>query len=317
MPPTNGTGNISKARAENDWSALWKPFAEALEELSSSLEHSTVGVAFFDHQLRCLALNRAFAAAWSLPPVRFLGKTLLRSVGPRAKKLNGALSRVRSGGSVRSNFHLTGKPVGPGSDGFRSVNFYPVVGDTGRVRVIAATFGESSTLERHLANLVSQLQLGLPMAMGLLGASFPEVLARSLQSSTRSIRRLRTCLTPRSPLSGLQVEIGLMPLALYLSLTVSTSVSPLVPVVAASAHSAAHPAEPESDPAALLDDPSPRELQVLRLLAIGQSNKEVGLGLGISTRTVETYRARLIRKLGVRSTVELVRYAIRNKVVEA
>lgn len=226
------------------------------------------------------------------------------------------MSRVRSGGSVRFNFHLAGRPFGLGSDGFCSANFYPVVGDTGRVRVIAATFGESSTLERHLANLVSQLQLGLPMAMGLLGVSFPEVLARSLQSSTRSIRRLRTSLTPRSPLSGLQVEIGLMPLALYLSLTGSTSVSPVVPMVAASAHRA-HPAEPEADLAALLDDPSPRELQVLRLLAIGQSNKEVGLGLGISSRTVETYRARLIRKLGVRSTAELVRYAIRNKVVEA
>jgi DNA-binding CsgD family transcriptional regulator len=315
LPRTNGTEGLSKASVQNDWSALWKPFAEALEELTASLEQSTVGVAFFDQQLRCQALNRAFAAAWSLPPSRFLGKTLLRSVGPRAKKLNGALDRVRSRGSVRSNFHLTGKPFGLGSDGLRSVNFYPVADDTGRVRVIAATFGESSTLERHLANLVSQLQLGLPMAMCLLGASFPEVLARSLQSSTRSIRRLRTSLTPRSPLSGLQVEIGLMPLALYLSLTGSRSVSPLVPMVAASGPISPH--EPESDPAALLEDPSPRELQVLRLLAIGQSNKEVGRGLGISTRTVETYRARLIRKLDVHSTAELVRYAIRNKVVEA
>jgi two-component system response regulator NreC len=60
-----------------------------------------------------------------------------------------------------------------------------------------------------------------------------------------------------------------------------------------------------------------REREVVRLLAEGKSNKEVADSLGISLRTAETHRARLLRKLGVSSLADLVRYAIRNGIVEA
>ncbi len=63
--------------------------------------------------------------------------------------------------------------------------------------------------------------------------------------------------------------------------------------------------------------PSPRERQVLYLLAEGKSNKEIGMALDISSRTVEFYRARIMLKLGLHSTAALVRYAIRNNIVEA
>jgi DNA-binding NarL/FixJ family response regulator len=63
--------------------------------------------------------------------------------------------------------------------------------------------------------------------------------------------------------------------------------------------------------------PSPRERQVLYLLSNGKSNKEIGLALDISTRTVEFYRARIMLKLDLHSTAALVRYAIRNNIVEA
>lgn len=63
--------------------------------------------------------------------------------------------------------------------------------------------------------------------------------------------------------------------------------------------------------------PTAREVQVIGLLAQGKSNKESASILNISTRTVESYRARVMRKLEVKSTAELVRYAIREKIVEA
>jgi len=59
-----------------------------------------------------------------------------------------------------------------------------------------------------------------------------------------------------------------------------------------------------------------REREVLQLLAEGQSNKEVASSLGIGVKTAEAHRANLMRKLGVRSISELVRYAIRNRIVE-
>jgi DNA-binding NarL/FixJ family response regulator len=63
--------------------------------------------------------------------------------------------------------------------------------------------------------------------------------------------------------------------------------------------------------------PSPRERQVLRFLADGKSSKEIGSILDISTRTVESYRARIMLKLDLHSTAALVRYAIRTNIVEA
>ena len=58
-----------------------------------------------------------------------------------------------------------------------------------------------------------------------------------------------------------------------------------------------------------------RELEVTRLLAEGKSNKEVATALSITTRTVETHRANIMRKLEINSIVELVHYAVRNKLV--
>ena len=60
-----------------------------------------------------------------------------------------------------------------------------------------------------------------------------------------------------------------------------------------------------------------RERKVLQLLAESNSNKEVAMALGISIRTAETYRARIMNKLNLHSLVHLVRYAIRNGIVQA
>jgi DNA-binding NarL/FixJ family response regulator len=61
---------------------------------------------------------------------------------------------------------------------------------------------------------------------------------------------------------------------------------------------------------------SAREREIVQLLAEGKSNKEVATALGISVRTAETHRASILRKLNLDSVAGLVRYAIRNKIVE-
>ena len=60
-----------------------------------------------------------------------------------------------------------------------------------------------------------------------------------------------------------------------------------------------------------------REREVVQLLAEGKSSKEVATILGISTKTAETHRTNLMRKLNCHSVTELVRYAVRNHLVEA
>jgi two-component system response regulator NreC len=60
-----------------------------------------------------------------------------------------------------------------------------------------------------------------------------------------------------------------------------------------------------------------REREVVRLVAEGKSNKEIGDALGISTRTAESHRAAILRKLKLDSVASLVRYAIRKKLIAA
>ena len=61
---------------------------------------------------------------------------------------------------------------------------------------------------------------------------------------------------------------------------------------------------------------TPREREIVQLLAEGKSNKEVAVALSISVKTAETHRANIMNKLGLHSVTELVRYAVRNKMVE-
>lgn len=66
----------------------------------------------------------------------------------------------------------------------------------------------------------------------------------------------------------------------------------------------------------LTESLSMRELQVLRKLAIGNTNREIAISYNISVKTVDTYRARILKKLSIRNNTELSRYAIQNKLVE-
>jgi len=66
-----------------------------------------------------------------------------------------------------------------------------------------------------------------------------------------------------------------------------------------------------------LDTLSMRELQVLRQLAMGQTNREIADSYHISVKTVDTYRHRLLKKLNLRNNAELSRFAIQNQLIES
>ena len=60
-----------------------------------------------------------------------------------------------------------------------------------------------------------------------------------------------------------------------------------------------------------------REREVVQLLAKGKSNKQIATVLDLSVKTVESHRTSAMRKLGLKSLPDLVRFAIRNRIVEA
>jgi DNA-binding NarL/FixJ family response regulator len=68
----------------------------------------------------------------------------------------------------------------------------------------------------------------------------------------------------------------------------------------------------------LREDPlTPREREVVKLIAEGHTNKQIAKELVISEKTVERHRANVLEKLGMRDRVELTRYAIRQGLIEA
>ena len=93
-----------------------------------------------------------------------------------------------------------------------------------------------------------------------------------------------------------------------------TVVPPFADGAEVAAESVARPAEAARmrPPRTLL---SPRENQVLRLLAHGHSNRQIATRLKLSVKTVETFRARLSKKLRLRGRAALVRYALRTGLV--
>lgn len=65
-----------------------------------------------------------------------------------------------------------------------------------------------------------------------------------------------------------------------------------------------------------LQELTTRERQVVQLLAEGKGNKDVAVALQVSVKTVEAHRSNINRKLSIRTTSDLVRYAVRNSIVE-
>ena len=73
----------------------------------------------------------------------------------------------------------------------------------------------------------------------------------------------------------------------------------------------AKPGEPENQQTRL----SPREREIVQLLAEGRSSKEVAAKLSVSVKTVEAHRSNVMRKLNLHSVAQVVRYAIRNEMI--
>ena len=73
---------------------------------------------------------------------------------------------------------------------------------------------------------------------------------------------------------------------------------------------------PEQSTVTLPTQLTPRELEILKLIAQGHSNTEIGNQLFISARTVDTHRTNLMRKLDVRNIAGLIRFAFKHQLVD-
>jgi DNA-binding NarL/FixJ family response regulator len=257
-----------------------------------------VGVAVLDSRLRYRGINQALASMNGVPVVRHIGRRPFDVFGNAATKVECVIDQVVGSGkpiSLDVTLQLPQRPgVGRWLESFSPVR--DTKGNVTQVVVVVLEVTKRQNLEQSLHHLVGSL-LNTRTTMkdesqltriidGQNQRS--ELLTQSVGLATQCIKEVQVlCEGPR-----VETSMNLSPTD-HLDVNGCTSNKVSAPPLA------------------------PQERRVLQLIADGKNNKEAGALLGISTRTVECYRARLMDKVKIHSLAQLVRFAVRNKIIEA
>ena len=248
-----------------------------------------------------------------------LGKQLRQVFPGGATKLELAFRQVWTTRISLSNFELTA-PLPPSAAPRRwVVNFYPITDESGQVRLVATTFSEVTKgrgVELKLSRLKDKFHSDAGNQSSVLAEEFSALSARTFEIVNRSVALLKGSLSLRFYMSAMRLEAQLLRHALFMPPNPLQESFLFESPIASDAAPTPDSGLPCVDKLAA-SSPSPRERQILCLLTDGKSNKQIASVLAISTRTVECYRARIMLKLDLHSTAALVRYAIRNKIIEA
>ena len=282
--------------------------------LNALFKSSTVGVAICDRQLRFCAINGALASMNGVPAAFHLGKTIHAVLGSAAAKIQPAFERVFATGQPLSNFDVTAELPTRDAVGHWNESYFPIKDDSGRVHqvgVIVLELTKRNELDAallRLTNKLARITATLRSDANALELS-GETSGKSNDAFSRSVGLLESCLSDTRGISQLLHD------ARSLSVAQSSRASSARQVAGPHVQdfAAAHPIEDEVEYPSLL---SSREREVVTLLATGQTNKQIGTKLVISTRTVETHRAKIMLKLDMHSVSELVRYAVRTHLIQ-
>jgi len=282
--------------------------------LNALFKSSTVGVAICDRQLRFCAINGALASMNGVPAAFHLGKTIHAVLGSAAAKIQPAFERVFATGQPLSNFDVTAELPTRDAVGHWNESYFPIKDDSGRVHqvgVIVLELTKRNELDAallRLTNKLARITATLRSDANALELS-GEIRGKSNDAFSRSVGLLESCLSDTRGISQLLHD------ARSLSVAQSPRASRARQVAGQQVQdfAAAHPIENEVEYPSLL---SSREREVVTLLATGQTNKQIGTKLVISTRTVETHRAKIMLKLDMHSVSELVRYAVRTNLIQ-
>jgi PAS domain S-box-containing protein len=267
---------------------------------------SRVGIAVFDEQLRYRSLNDALGAINGLEPEAHVGKRPHELFGNFGAEFESYLKQGFSDGEP-SVFVATGFMPTLAKRGHWINTFVPIKNqshNTTHIFVLVLDVTERRRLEDALFGLTGRLLY--------LKENFRTNLNEILRSGGDYSKRrewelLQSVeLIEMSATDILDVLRLMRPTASFRDYRQSKELSFL----------SGRFFPPVSDVATQSDPLSPREREVLCLLASNQSNKQISARLQISARTVESHRRRVMEKLGLHSLSELVHYAIRHGLVQ-
>ncbi len=293
--------------------ALLDSYHAAGPLLPTLFASSVVGVAVVDRQMRFRAINGALAAMNGLPAPRHLGKKLRHVLGAAAPKVESATDQVLQKGEPVALDLIAELPSRAGI-GHWTESYFPIRDAEARVRAVAVVvleISEKRNWEQPLRQLIANLDhlraalrtelrflsgmSGLPDEHSILLAQALELAQKCIAEGENLCKLALLSPSIKAPQWELPLRQGLEPPS-------GTSSSDI-------------DRRERREPGAYRRL-SPREHAVLQLLADGKNNKEVGAVLGISVRTAEAYRARMMKKVEVHSLAQLVRFAVRNKIIE-
>lgn len=239
---------------------------------------SSVPFGIFDRQFRCRFVNKALAKINRIPVQDHIGESLRTITGEVALKAEQAIRAVFETGKIISGFKITGKLPNRPDVACWIATYFPIRDARGRVKQVGV-LGAEIPLHARSEETVAGVNQQLLERLNLNMDRTQELLLE--------LRRLRG-------------KYGF----------VRADSERIIDEITAAASERGP--RPEHGSANL----SERETEIVTFLAKGESNKDIANNLNISVKTVESHRARIFLKLHLDSFASLVRYAIRNKMVE-
>jgi DNA-binding CsgD family transcriptional regulator len=276
--------------------------------LAPLLVNPDIGMAVLDNGFRYQVINHVLAATNGIPVKAHIGKTVRDVLGPIAEEVEPRLRRAFATGRSEI-FETVVKMPTRSQIGHWIQTYIPLRGRTGNTSQVCAIVLEV-TEKKRLEELLFGLTGKLFYLHANLSRSLDDLSGSTLHIGAVSQTRHSLELVHRCTADLIEVLKMLKPSGSVRSRQLSTDSQPLtsprirmMPVT--------------SNDNLFIGHLSAREREVMRLLAENQSNKQIAVTLGISVRTVETHRRRIMEKLDLHSVGELIHLAIRNGIVEA
>jgi len=274
-----------------------------------------IGIAICDSQLRYVSVNNALAAMNGVPAEAHIGKTVREVIGPVGSTVELMLLYVMYSGESVLNAEIRGQLPTRNTEGYWIANYFPVRDAAGRVDRVGTLVIEITWLKRLekcilalMGNMprkkAQHTYLGMPYGLEKETSELWSGSIEMVETSVREMLKNPQKLRPSAQMSNIGGAV--------------TEQRVHLP------H--AHPAVPNERFGHNFGSRvfgnvgamplSPREIEIVQLLARGKSYKEISAVLRISVKTVESHRARILLKLNIHSASELVLYAVRQGIVK-
>jgi DNA-binding CsgD family transcriptional regulator len=284
-----------------------EPISGDAQQFTSGIFNSPMlGLGILDTQMRYIAVNDALAAMHGIPPQEHAGKTVTEVLGHAAQTIKPALEHILATGERISSVEVKATLPARDAPGHFRINLFPIKDTSGVVVEIVVLVAETTRLRKfeecllelmgHLPRVRDQIIcLGLPNRQENDKIQSWRGSIEMLEAFTRQIHGVSDLLQPPAMLTNI---VPFEPSQL--------SMPDFTPVN--------RDREETQELNESIQLP-PRQVETLKLLAQGKSNKEIAAVLDISVRTVDHYRERIMLKLELHSLTELLQYALRKKLI--